>query len=276
MPTKLRSEERFAVEVVRRTLRMTVTSVDDNSLPGQVDATFRLPDGTPGALEVTTLGDRAVMEAERLAHEADWRGSGLKWSWWVAVSGAIRVDALKRHLPALLRHCEALHLRSPELLTPPHPHLLGPVAEAYRWWEQHEEVEAHGFPETHNLGRVDVVPAGDGGAVDDHLSGLSGWLNEQWATSLLSRKVAKLAAIGLPEQHLFLRIHETALPWPLLDGVSFSNVIPPPGLEPPATLTGLWLAARWRNPILWWSKTHGWQRTDCLEAAPTGASGISP
>ena len=60
MVTRSRSEERFAVEVMRRVLGITVTEVDDNSRPAMVDALFVLPDGTKGALEVTTIGDRSV------------------------------------------------------------------------------------------------------------------------------------------------------------------------------------------------------------------------
>jgi hypothetical protein len=63
-----------------------VTHVDDNSLPGMVDALFVLPDGTDGALEVTTIGDRSALESEALAAKGPWTVSGARWAWMVQLS----------------------------------------------------------------------------------------------------------------------------------------------------------------------------------------------
>ena len=51
-----RSEELFAFEILRRVLGADVTLHDDGSKRAMVDGLLTMPDGTLGAVEVTTLG----------------------------------------------------------------------------------------------------------------------------------------------------------------------------------------------------------------------------
>lgn len=72
-------------------------------------------------------------------------------------------------------------------------------------------------------------------------------------------------ATGRSELHLFLRIHDTAMPFSLYYPLAWGDYVPNRGLEAPPGLTGLWLAPAWRNPMLWWSAKDGWDRVDCLD-----------
>lgn len=111
--TRPRSEERFAVEVLRRVLGIAVTAVDDNSRPAMVDALFVLPDGTEGALEVTTIGDPSALESESLAAKGPWTVDGARWAWMVHVEPSVSMGELAEHLPELVRTCERLGVHEP-------------------------------------------------------------------------------------------------------------------------------------------------------------------
>jgi len=96
------------VEVLRRVLGIAVTAVDDNSRPAMVDALFVLPDGTEGALEVTTIGDPSALESESLAAKGPWTVDGARWAWMVHVEPSVSMRELAKHLPELVRTCERL------------------------------------------------------------------------------------------------------------------------------------------------------------------------
>lgn len=70
---------------------------------------------------------------------------------------------------------------------------------------------------------------------------------------------------GGPERHLFLRVHDTALPFSLYYPLAWGDYIPARELLVTFGLTGLWLAPAWKNPLLWWGAATGWQRADCLD-----------
>lgn len=110
-----------------------------------------------------------------------------------------------------------------------------------------------------------MLPDGSGGAVSEHLDELPGWLEERLGQPDLAGNVEELKATGRPELHLFLRIHDTAMPFSLYYPLAWGDSVPTEPLDAPDGLTGLWLAPAWRNPILWWGLSTGWARADCLE-----------
>jgi len=81
----------------------------------------------------------------------------------------------------------------------------------------------------------------------------------------LVENIDKLRATGREELHLFLRIHDTAMPFSLYDPLAWGDYVPADPLDAPDGLTGLWLAPAWKNPILWWSTQRGWTRSDFLD-----------
>lgn len=123
----------------------------------------------------------------------------------------------------------------------------------------------HGFAETSRPGAIDVLPDGGGGAVYDHLDELPQWLAARLREPDLVEKIHKLKATGRGELHLFLRIHDTAMPFSLYYPLAWGDYVPSGPLHAPVRVTGLWLAPAWKNPILWWSATRGWSRADCVD-----------
>jgi hypothetical protein len=254
-----RSEERFAEEVLRRVLSIEVTSRDDGSKRRMADALFTLPDGTEGALEVTTIGEREALEREAIAAKTDWRVEDGRWAWMVHVGRGVVMRDLERHLPTLVLNCERAGTPDPRAL--PNEHRDD---EAFRWLCSCD-VSMHGFPETSRPGAIDVLPDGGGGAVYEHLDELPLWVAARLREPDLFENVEKLKATGRGELHLFLRIHDTAMPFSLYHPLAWGDYVPSEALDAPSGLTGLWLAPAWKNPILWWSSSQGWARADCFD-----------
>lgn len=123
----------------------------------------------------------------------------------------------------------------------------------------------HGFPETARPGAIDVLPDGGGGAVFENLDELPQWLAARLDEPDLAEKLDKLRATQRAELHLFLRIHDTAMPFSLYYPLAWGDYVPARLLDAPTGLTGLWLAPAWKNPTLWWGASTGWRREVCLD-----------
>lgn len=256
---RARPEERFAEEVLRRVLGLEVTQRDDGSAPRMPDALFRLPDGQEGALEVTTLGQRAALEREAIAAKKDWCVEGSRWAWMLHVGRHVVMRDLELHLPTLVLTCESEGVADPRRISYEHREV-----EAFQWFAA-SDLSMHGFPDTNRPGAIDVLPDGGGGAVNEHLDELPQWLAGRLREPDVAEKIDKLRATDREELHLFLRIHDTAMPFSLYYPLAWGAFVPAEPLDPPGGLTGLWLAPAWKNPILWWSAHGGWARADCLD-----------
>lgn len=252
-------EERFAEEILRRVLGITVTQRDDGSAHRMVDVLFHLPGGRQGALEVTIIGEREALEREAIAAKRDWHVDGVSCAWMIHVGSGVVMRVLERHLPTLVLACEGQGVSEPRLLAYEHRH-----SEAFEWLGE-ADVSMHGFAETSRPGAIDVLPNGGGGAVFEHLNELPAWLAHRLRQRDLVENVEKLRATGRDDLHLFLRIHDTAMPFSLYHPLAWGDYVPAASLDAPDGLTGLWLATTWKNPILWWRSGAGWQRADCLD-----------
>jgi hypothetical protein len=257
MPTP-RPEERFAEEVLRRVLGATVTQHDDGSSPRMVDGLFVLPDGTLGAVEVTTIGEPAALERESLATRGTWSVPGSRWSWAVYV-GADSMKDLRRHLATIVLDCERRGIANPARVDHAHPN------EAWEWFKM-SGVRMHGFETRSGSPFISVIPEAAGGAVwEPSLAAFPVWLAARLREADLTAKIDKLRATGRYDLHLFLRVHETAMPPALYHPLAIGDSLPPAPLNPPQGLSGVWLAPRWKNPMLRWSLGGGWAREDCLD-----------
>lgn len=223
------------------------------------DALFRLPNGIEGALEVTTIGEREALEREAIAAKTDWHVEGAQWAWMIHVGRGVVMREFERHLPTLVLTCETSSATDPRFI--PYNRRRG---DSFEWFDS-ADVSMHGFPQTSRPGAIDVLPDGGGGAVYEHLDELPLWLGSRLRDPDLDGNVEKLRASGRRELHLFLRIHDTAMPFSLYYPLAWGDYVPTESLDAPDGLTGLWLAPAWRNPILWWSASTDWVRSDCLE-----------
>ena len=256
-PQSTRPEERFAFAVMGRTLGVVIICNDDGSQPAMVDGHFSLLDGRAGAVEVTTAADQTAMQSEREISKRRLSIPELEWSWHVNIGPGVNLDELDRHLSQLLPECERQGVADPDSLLP-----TPGLTESYVWLHAHD-VHIGASPTTNHPGRIYLVPGtGDGGMVPHDLDGFPAWLREQLDTPRFASDLAKLRTSGRSEQHLFLRIHEMWMPFKFDALVAWSEVLPIEPFDPPEGLTGIWLATRWKNPILWWSRDTGWRRTN--------------
>lgn len=248
MDQSLRMEERFAVAVLRGTIGARFTAYDEGRVAGHVDGLFVLPDGREGALEVTTLAEPASMQVEAIAAN-DWIVPGATWAWMVNVGPAVDMRSLHEHIVDLVLTCERLDVNTPD------DALVAP-REAFAWYEQND-VSMHGFPETNRPGAIDVLPHGFGGAVSDNLDALPDWLADQFDTPLLGRKLARTER---PEQHLFVRVHQSGMPFAFFHPLAWATAVPLASPHGHGSLTALWMVARWSRSALRWSALDGWDR----------------
>jgi hypothetical protein len=259
MGQRVRPEERFAEEVLRRVLGIEVTGRDDGSSDRMADVLFTLPNGAEGALEVTTIGEQAALESAAIAAKMNWHVNGATWAWAINIGHDVAMRDLKRHLPTLVLTSERLGLSDPRLVPCEHQQ-----DDAFRWFRS-SNLSMHGFPGPQRPGAIHVLPEGDGGAVYEHLDELPQWLAGRLRQLDLMDNIDKLTATGRAELHLFVRIHDTGMPFSLYYPLASGNYVPCCPLDAPAGLAGLWLAPAWDNPILWWSRSQGWARADCLD-----------
>lgn len=127
-------------------------------------------------------------------------------------------------------------------------------------WLQGAAVRLHGFPESNRPGAIDVLPGGGGGAVSEHLDELPSWLAARLSGDDIETKVRKLRSTGRPELHLFIRVHDTAMPFSQYHPLAWGDAVPTEPLQAPGELCAVWLAPAWRNPILWWNAESGRSR----------------
>ena len=223
-----------------------------------VDGLFALPDGTEGALEVTTLAGTGAMEFESLTLGTAWseRVQGVEWFWAIWVAPGLDLAAMQRHLGVVLRACEAAGV---------HELAVGVRTgdtESHRWLRDQDAV-LHGFGSDSGKfpGLVQLIPSDFHATFlkDDMASEMGEWLQQALATPELIKKLNKLAATGRPERHLFLRVHDSAPSDQLLHALCFSDQVPAAPLVPTHGLTGLWVAPRWGAPLRW-LPADGWAR----------------
>jgi len=95
-------------------------------------------------------------------------------------------------------------------------------------WLQGAAVRLHGFPESNRPGAIDVLPGGGGGAVSEHLDELPSWLAlaARLSGDAIETKVKKLRSTGRPELHLFIRVHDTAMPFSLYYPLAWGDAVP--------------------------------------------------
>ncbi|MGH9164988.1 MAG: hypothetical protein ACRDZW_05675 [Acidimicrobiales bacterium] len=240
-------------------LGIEVTQRDDGSAHRMPDALFRLPNGWLGALEVTTICEQQAIEREATAVKTEWQVDGAKWAWMIHVGRGVVMRDLQRHLPTLVLTCERHGATDPRRLPFEHSE-----SEAFEWLAS-SDLSLHGFAETNRPGAIDVLPDGGGGAVYEHLDELPQWVGGRLREPDLAENIDKLRSSDRAELHLFLRIHDTAMPFSLYHPLAFGAYVPTAALDAPDGLTGLWLAPAWRNPILWWSSHAGWRREHCFD-----------
>ncbi len=104
-----------------------------------------------------------------------------------------------------------------------------------------------------------VVPVIAGGFTDESFSTFTQELSTAFRRPHIQEHFQKLARTNTPEQHLFIPLHNTALPVEISSALMFSTALPTAPPPIPTHITHLWLAPEYSSRILLWSRGQGWR-----------------
>jgi hypothetical protein len=260
---QLRDEERWAQACIQHALPdCSVQQHDDGSKPGMYDLKIVYPDGSTGAVEVTTAADaervalwREVRKRDLIRQEPDLAGG-----WLVRVQRSARVRDLDRDLPPLLRELE----RDGRTVIRGVDSYAGSLeAKAARLGVIEARQSA-----TDRKGSIYVMPPE--GALEQTggfapLTGdpLAVWLGDWTNHPNRSDNVRKLRSAANVESHLFILVPGfTAAPFAVND-LLISPEAPIPIVPPalPAGVTDVWVMSTWDSGDGFrWSREKGWTR----------------
>lgn len=268
----LARQEREACLIAELALGAVAEAWDDGNRRGAVDAMLTLRDGRKAAFEVTNLAAKGALQtASLLARDNHkWPLPG-KWFWTIDVGSPEDLKRLKGSYQKIILLCEAAGDPYPE-------RRLGwdPSADPDLQWLVRSKSIMVGHPDhlasTMRNPHAMVVPASGGGFIDESLSGFAAELRAAFAKSAhISSHFDKLATADADERHLFIALHDSALPFSIGSELMLGETLPSEPPPVPHYITHLWLAPAFSRRVLLWSRPEGWHNIFPYEApTPVG------
>jgi len=260
----LRLDERIACRIAVEILGAARAEVWDVApRQGAVDVMLTLNDGRRAAFEVTNLAADGALETANLLAKANhsWPLPG-QWFWDIHIGAGADLRRLKRCYEHIILICEAQGIEDPYYdqrgwdLAATDPDL--------QWLLEDSRCHMMGYPgqpaSAMTNPHVMVVPTAGAGPVDDSLTGFSAELQTAFnAAPHIAEHFAKLAREVADEHHLFIPLHDTALPFALTAGLAFGDQLPTDPPPIPAGISHLWLAPPFTGRVLLWSRSAGWR-----------------
>lgn len=255
--------ERAACHVAERVTGATARAWDTEGRNGVVDAFLDYADGRTAAFEVTRIATNplALQLDNLLGRDSfEWPLPG-RWWWTLWVSDVRELPRLRRCFNKVVLLCEAAHVVRPEDL------VLGDredFDEDLRWWVEDSSASLHGHPDIPSVDgervrKAMVTPAGDGGLVDDSLSGLDAALVDAFSVDHLRRRVEKLVRTRADERHLFAIVHHSDLCFEVTSALMFGTAVPSGPAWLPNGISHLWLAPAFSRRVLL-GTASGWSQ----------------
>ncbi|MUL58485.1 hypothetical protein FZI85_04050 [Mycobacterium sp. CBMA293] len=258
----LKPDEVMACLIAERVLDVVAEPWDVNGAQGVPDAKLIYPDGSTAAFEVTKLAADGVFETASILSKDRhrWSVPG-QWFWSIEVGrNAADVRKLKDCYQEIILACEAAEVDDPS-----HEFGWRPTAPAnVRWLVQESSctMRGHrGMPAANmkNPG-VQVVPDMGGGWIDQHLTGFAVGIKEAFdGAPHIAGHFEKLGKANADERHLFIPLHDTAMPFPVTTVLMFEDTLPPEAPPVPDHITHLWLLPNYGRRVLLWSRNRGWR-----------------
>jgi hypothetical protein len=258
--SELDPQERAACSLVVQVLDVVQAEAwDVDGRQGAVDVMLTLGDGRMAAFEVTNLGEEDALDLARLLGKIKYKWPVVgDWFWRIEVGSVADLDRLKLCFDEIIRICEAAGEPDPRRIEggwPTHPSL--------RWLVRESSSEMTGFPKilAKNLKRpmTEVVPRVGAGFADESLSGFAAGLAKAFEKPHIQKHFDKLARTGADERHLFIPLHDSALPFSVSSELIFKETLPPDPPVVPDSVTHLWLAPAGSPRVLLWTRAEGWR-----------------
>lgn len=225
-----------------------------------VDARLHYPDGRIAALEVTSAAGDGRRQLYALLEAHQTLPNPGNWTWSATIDDPRDFPELLERVERLVLKSEAKGLRQPEYA---YDEAFG-GDEDFAWLVR-SSVKLWGTPSLPKV-REDgtelpflVTHGGFGGGVDEDLAGFGKAVEEVVAKSHVQKRVQKLTRDGRDEQHLFIVLDPSALPYEEFYPLVARAVVPPGRPILPGTVTHLWLLASFAACVLL-GTSEGWTR----------------
>lgn len=254
----LSQEEQGACIIAERCLGVVAQAWDVQGRQGEVDAILTYPDGRTAAFEVTILAaDEALWTEGALARDKHFWPSAGDWVWTISIGSPRDIPRLKKTYEKIIRICEADDVERPHTLLgwspDADPDVKWLVQESSSQMTGHRDVPADQWP------GVMVTPQARGGAVDHTMSGFADALGVEFKQPHIPEHFEKLERADTDERHLFIPLHDSALPFGIASEL-IDETLPPPEPPPvPDYIDYLWIAPRFSRRVLVWNGADGWK-----------------
>lgn len=226
---------------------------------GRPDIMLTHKDGRRGVFEVTNLGDEEAFHTAGLLARDNykWPLPG-QWMWSIQVGSPGDMRRLKLCYEKIIQICEAANVEYPENSTIAYEPSADPDL---RWLVEQSSCNMMGHSDIPAAGHgAMVTPLVRGGWVDDALPDFANELSKAFQAGHIAPHFEKLQREpNVDERHLFIPLHETALPFDLSTTLTFENTLPSDPPPVPNYLTHLWLAPAFGKRVLLWTPAEGWR-----------------
>jgi hypothetical protein len=262
----LRPSERYAYAVMQRILGVAVRHTDTCGKQGAVDGVFERPDGTRGAVEVTTLPSKGIHQLEGILRKT---GNQLPnpgmWNRIITVGSPADLPGLQERLEVVITWAEGNDVVEPHRRR--YRINVDDAVDAALEWLYDSSVKMHGSRRLGaSTGKVRVLPEGVGGFSTGALVDLPEALGEAFGSDHMPAHLRKLVAAEADERHLFLVVRFTSLTenivLALMDREEALPTLPPPL---PPEITHLWVGGvEFSGRIRTWSEGN-WEEHYLVE-----------
>lgn len=220
---------------------VTAESNDHSGRQGVVDFVLHYADGHDAAMEVTSVAGEGKRQLYSLLAKYETLPNPGAWTWSATIDHSRDLPELIERCGRVIEYCERNGIARPKRA---YQHRSNPDIQ----WLMQSTADLHGSP---NLPKWDadrererplsLTQAGAGGTVDESLSRFAPTVDEVIGQAHVQKRIAKLGRSGHKEQHLFLVIDHTGLPFDVSCGLMSGTVTPPSAPKLPGAVTHLWL-----------------------------------
>lgn len=214
---------------------------DHSGRQGVVDFLLHYPDGPDAAMEVTSAAGEGKRQLYALLARHETLPNPGARTWNASIDHPRDLPELLDRCSRIITYCEANGIVWPKHA---YAHRTNPDI----WWLMTSSADLHGSPDLPKWDAEKVrerplflTQGGSGGTVNESLSRFAEAVDEVLVQHHVQKRVLKLGRSGYDEQHLFLVIDHTSLPFDVFYGLTRGTVTPPTAPTLPGSVTHLWL-----------------------------------
>jgi hypothetical protein len=253
--------EGAAFHYVPAILGVELEPYDHSGRQGAVDGLLHYPDGRVASLEVTSTAAAGRRQLYSLLETNRILPNPGGWTWSASIKDPKDFPEFLERVQSIIIKSEARGITHPERA----------YGEAFNGdpdfeWIVRSSVTMSGSPELPKIRAEDgaerpfvITHGATGGMVDESLSGFPAAVTGLLTEAHIQKRVEKLKRDGRGEQHLFVVVDESALPFDVAYALMARDVTPPGSPTLPGDVTHLWLLVMYSRYVLLGTR-DGWTR----------------